>query len=95
MLTTTLEGLKAGIEYGYRSYAKTVSGTTYGEEKTFRTILIGDVNGDGEVNEADVNDIASHILGQTPIGFIKEMADVNNDKKINAADIVEIVNMMK
>ena len=95
MLTTTLEGLKAGIEYGYRSYAKTVSGTTYGEEKTFRTILIGDVNGDGEVNEADVNDIASHILGQTPTGFIMKMADVNNDKKINAADIVEIVNIMK
>lgn len=94
-MTATLEGLKSGIEYGYRSYVKTASGTNYGEEKTFRTILLGDVNGDGEVTDADVNGIASHIMGKTPTGFIMKMADVNNDKKINAADIVEIVNIMK
>lgn len=93
-MTATLEGLKAGATYGYRSYAKTASGTTYGEEKTFKTILIGDVNGDGEVTEADTKAVADHIIGNTPAGFNKKMADVNEDGKINAADIVLIVNMI-
>ena len=95
MLTTTLEGLKAGAKYGFRSYAKTASGTTYGEEKTFQTILIGDVDGDGKLTNADSDAIAKHIMGQTPTGFDEEAADVNGDKVVNAADIVEIVKMKK
>ena len=62
MMTTTLEGLKAGATYGYRSYARTASGTTYGEEKTFRTILVGDVNSDGVLDEKDLKDLADYIM---------------------------------
>lgn len=86
----TIEGLIPGKNYGYRSYIKTVSGTIYGEEKTFKTVLTGDVNGDDVVNDADVKDVASHIIGMTPKGFNKDAADVNNDNKVNAADIVLI-----
>ena len=96
--TAIIEGLVSGKEYGYRSYVKTASGTTYGEEKTFKTRgtaidadeVEGDVNGDGVVNDADVKDVASHIMGMTPKGFNKDAADVNNDNKVNAADIVLI-----
>jgi len=95
-MTTTLEGLKSGATYGYRSYVKTTSGkTTNGEEKTFQTVLIGDVDGDGELTKADVDAIAMHIIGQTPKGFNKKMADVNEDGKINAVDIVMLINIIK
>ena len=53
-------------------------------------ILKGDANGDGVVNDADVKDVSSHIMGMTPKGFNKDAADVNNDNKVNAADIVLI-----
>ncbi len=94
-LTTTLDGLKAGATYGFRSYAKTASGTTYGEEKTFKTKLIGDVDGDGELTKADAKAIADHIVGKTPAGFNKKMADMNDDKVIDATDIVLLVNLIK
>ena len=50
----------------------------------------GDANGDGVVNDADVKDVASFIMGKTPKGFNKDAADVNNDNKVNVADIVLI-----
>ena len=98
MTTVVLEDLAIGTEYGYRSYMKTASCTTYGEEKTFKTSetaidtddVEGDVNGDGVVDDADLKDVVSHIMGNTPIGFNKNAADVNNDNKVNAADIVLI-----
>jgi hypothetical protein len=94
MMTTTLEGLTAGATYGYRSYARTASGTTYGEEKTFRTILVGDVNSDGVLDEKDLKDLADYIMGKTPKGFNKKEADLNNDNKVNAADIVKLVDLL-
>ena len=93
-LTATLEGLRSGATYGFRSYAKTASGTTYGEEKTFKTILIGDVDSDGELTNADVDALAKHIIGQTPKGFNKKMADVNEDDDVNVADIVALINLI-
>ena len=95
-MTTTLEGLKSGATYGFRSYLKTTKGcTTYGEEKTFKTILIGDVNGDGELTNADADAIAKHIIGKTPTGFNKKMADVNEDEVVNVADIVVLINIIE
>ena len=95
-MTTTLEGLKSGATYGFRSYVKTTKGKmTYGEEKTFQTILIGDVDGDGKLTNADADAIAKHIIGQTPSGFNKKMADVNNDGDVNVIDIVLLVKMIE
>lgn len=34
-MTATLSNLQEGATYGFRAYAKTASGTTYGEEQTF------------------------------------------------------------
>lgn len=92
--TSTIEGLKAGTEYGYRSYAKTASGTTYGGEKTFRTILVGDVNSDNVLDENDLKDLADYIMGKNPSGFNKKRADINGDDKVNAADIVMLIDML-
>lgn len=86
--SVTIDGLEARTEYGYRSYVTTTSGTTYGEEKTFKTILMGDANSDGEVDERDVQAIANHIMGDTPDDFDEEAADLNGDDKIDVVDVV-------
>ena len=89
--TATIEGLTANTEYGFRSYVKTASATTYGEEMTFMTNLTGDVNGDGNINQKDVDDLVNHIMHKTPINFNEKMADINNDGKINVADVTALI----
>lgn len=64
-------------------------------EQESSSIIIGDANGDGNVDEADVNAIANHIIGKTLADFDTEAADVNKDGKVNAADIVVLVNMIR
>ena len=93
--SVTIEGLEAGTEYGYRPYVKTASGTTYGEEKTFVTSMFGDVNGDNIVNNDDLNDLVSYVMGNSPAHFNRDAADLNNDNQINAADIVKMVKILK
>jgi len=47
----------------------------------------GDVNGDGEVNIGDINQLVESII----CGFHNEWCDVNGDGEINIADINEVV----
>ena len=47
----------------------------------------GDVNGDGEINIADVNVIIEIILGNTFDDGTMKRADVNDDSEINIADV--------
>ena len=49
--------------------------------------LVGDVNGDGEVNIADVNTLIDIILGGTADEGTMQRADVNGDGEINIADV--------
>lgn len=80
------------VPTGYITAYKGASGW-----KDFFTIqeMRGDVNGDGKVDDTDVNDVVSFIMGKTPNGFNKDAADVNNDQKVNAVDIVFINNIIK
>ena len=52
--------------------------------------VYGDVNGDGEVNIADINAVIDVILG----GAIKPGADVNNDGEVNIADINAVIDVI-
>lgn len=56
-------------------------------------IVVGDVNGDGEVSIADANMIVNRYLGNDEPGFIEEAADVNGDGEITIADANEIANV--
>jgi hypothetical protein len=56
-------------------------------EMTEPQYVVGDVNGDGEVNVADVNTITDIILGGSADEGTMKRADVNNDGEINIADI--------
>ena len=50
----------------------------------------GDVNGDGEVNIADVNAVINMILS----GTLEATGDVNNDGEVNIADVNAIINII-
>ena len=53
-------------------------------------VVPGDVNGDGEVNIADVNAIIDCIL----LGHSADYADVNNDGEVNIADINAVIDII-
>ena len=55
----------------------------------------GDVNGDGDVDQKDIDAIVSYLYGDITDDFDEEAADVNGDKVVNVADIVESVKMKK
>lgn len=54
----------------------------------------GDANGDGSVNESDIDAVMDLLLGKTSGDFNKVAADMNGDGKVNVADIVKIVNLI-
>ena len=58
------------------------------------TNLLGDVNGDGKVDSSDVTAIVCHILGDTPDGFIVDVADYNEDGKVDVVDVAGVINMV-
>ncbi len=85
--TATVDGLMAGKVYGYHSYVKTASGTTYGEDKTFKTPLPGDANGNGAVDAADIVELVNAKAGHPSASFNLNNADANADGNFTEADI--------
>ncbi len=80
-VTFAIEGVEA---YG-------VCGATYVEEGPVGpTPVKGDVNGDGEVNIADVNAVIDLILS----GGTNSNADVNGDGEVNIADVNALIDMI-
>ena len=58
----------------------------------YREYVPGDVNGDGEVNIADVNAIIGYILGAN-VPFHPRL-DVNSDGEVNIADINAVITLI-
>jgi len=56
--------------------------------------LRGDVNGDGEVNIADINTLVNIILGHVYDGQTMLRADVNEDGEINISDINMVLSII-
>lgn len=56
--------------------------------------LIGDVNGDGEVNIGDVTALISIILSATPESVYEPDADVNGDGEINIGDVTALIDII-
>lgn len=59
-------------------------------------IALGDANGDGKVDAADIADIVNYMMGKPTSTrvFNEEAADVNDDGVVNAADVVQIANII-
>lgn len=56
-----------------------------------KTVLKGDVNGDGVVNLTDASWIVRYFVGRTPDGFDDEAADVDGDGSVNLSDARKVV----
>lgn len=52
---------------------------------------LGDVNGDGEVNVADVSALVAIVMGDTSHPDYRARADVNGDTEISVADVSSLV----
>ena len=53
---------------------------------------LGDANGDGTVNAADIVEVVNYIMNNPASKFVIDGADANHDGTVNVADIVMIVN---
>ena len=84
----------ARCKTSYRDFDGNNHTTAYGPIISFvyreNAALTGDVNGDGEVNIADVNAIIDMILS----GTIDTAGDVNDDNEINIADVNAIIDII-
>ena len=54
-----------------------------------------DINGDGVLDDGDVDAISDYLMGNKPANFNEKNADVNNDGKIDVTDIVSFNNKMR
>lgn len=57
-------------------------------------LMIGDVNGDGDVNIADAIGVVNYVLKKEMLVFVADAADMNEDGDINIADAIAIVNLI-
>ena len=57
-------------------------------------VVMGDANGDSEVNVTDIVEVVNCIMGSPSPGFIRAAADLNGDGEVNVTDIVMIVNII-
>ena len=89
---------KYRVELGNISIADTDARSHDVEKNPFvihvRDLSLGDANGDGRVNVADLVAIAHHVMGRTPAEFSVRAADVNLDYRVNVADYVGVVHII-
>ena len=57
-------------------------------------LLLGDVNGDGYINIADVTALIRYLLSHNATGIELDNADVNGDGYINIADVTTLINRL-
>ena len=55
---------------------------------------MGDVNGDGIVDVADVVALANYVMGETPEGFNVDVSNINGDEIIDVSDVVALANIV-
>ena len=58
-------------------------------------VLMGDVDGDGDVTMADVEMLANALVGKLAANYNGDVADVNGDGNVTIADVTALVNLVK
>ena len=60
----------------------------------YLNVMMGDVNGDGQLTISDVTMLISYVLGTEQPTFILAAADVTGDGNINIADVTRLISMV-
>ena len=90
---TKLTGTVKNIEFNTKDNQK----LTFSDESfnvNIKSSILGDVNGDGNVDIADAVCIVNYVIGKPNSTFTLASADVNNDGVVNMADAIYIVNFV-
>ena len=97
-LDNVMDGWQYFVKTYYYSsgYEVSLAGTSthtinFPDEPTYRK---GDVNGDGEVNIADINTIIDIILGRDVSISVQTRADVDGNNEINIADVNAVIDLI-
>ena len=64
------------------------------EAGTTPTVLIGDVNKDGEVGIDDVSALVDYLLDSNATGIDLEAADVDGDHEVAIGDVTALIDML-
>ncbi len=91
---TTLTGTIKNIEFNTQDNQKVTMGDVTFTISVTDVTMLGDANGDGVVDVADVVAIVNYILNKPGENFDEQAADVNNDSVIDVADVVAVVNII-
>lgn len=68
--------------------------TAAGQENQNNSTLVGDANGDGKVDVADIVEVENYIKGNQSVNFVFTNADVSNDNTINNQDVDGIMGII-
>ncbi len=83
-----------GVTDNPRTLTVTADVQLTAEFKEAQSTLIGDVNGDGRVDMADVMAIVNKMLDKADANFDIEMADMNGDGRLTIADIIKLISIL-
>lgn len=94
-LTVVCDPLPAGMEsrscqVKVKSYMAAESDVITITQTAAGPALLGDVNGDGEVNVSDVTALINRILGTA--SFDDSVCDINGDGVVNVSDVTALIN---
>jgi hypothetical protein len=87
--TVTADGQTQTINLStmaYMEFTNTQAGGT--------TYLLGDINGDGNVDVSDINAIINIMLGKAQASDFVGIADVTGDNSIDVSDVNAVINIM-
>ncbi len=60
-----------------------------------KSMIMGDVNGDEVLDDADLDAEAEYVVGRSNADFILRNADINTDNTVNVHDVVGLVNKLE